>query len=271
VREIVDECVARWSLRLDGSFWQVEPNAVAPATRADGTRCVLKVSPDLVETRTEIAALRIWNGHGAAHVLASDAERGALLIERLEPGTMLSEIEDDDVATRIAADLLRTLWVAPPDCHELRPLASWCDAFERNRGAILGGAASFPRALFERADQLGTELLASTREPVVLHGDLHHFNILRAQRATWLTIDPKGLFGDRCFDICQFLCNPRPVPLAVNRRRVLVFCEELGLDFRRTRDWCLVHAVLDACWAFEADDHSALRGRIAYAESMFEL
>ena len=48
-----------------------------------------------------------------------------------------------------------------------------------------------------------------------------------------------------------------------NRRRLDVFCDELGLDWRRAADWCLVHAVLDACWAFE--DGKPRQPRVAYA------
>lgn len=108
------------------------------------------------------------------------------------------------------------------------------------------------------------DLLASTERQTVLHGDMHHFNVLRARRATWLAIDPKGLAGDRHFDICQFLRNPHEVPADVNRRRLDIFCAELGLDRSRARDWCFVHAVLDACWDFE--DGNSWDRTIAYAE-----
>ena len=83
-------------------------------------------------------------------------------------------------------------------------------------------------------------------------------------REPWLAIDPKGLAGDPCFDVCQFLRNPEPVLFSVNRARVDVFCAELGLDHDRTRDWCFVHAVLDACWAFE--DGEPWQETVAYAE-----
>jgi streptomycin 6-kinase len=167
---------------------------------------------------------------------------------------MLVEVaeSDDDAATLIAAGLLAHLWRPVPAEHGLRPLESWCGAYDRNRSALASGAGGFPAALFRRADALRAELLASTDEPTVLHGDMHHYNVLRAQRADWLAIDPKGLAGDRCFDVCQFFRNPRDrASPRVNRRRLDIFCAELGLDRQRTRDWCLVHAVLDACWSFE--------------------
>ena len=151
----------------------------------------------------------------------------------------------------------------------LRPLDSWCAAFDRNREALSRGAGGFPAQLFLRADALRRELLISTDGVVVLHGDLHHYNILSAQRAEWLAIDPKGLAGDRCFDVCQFFKNPKPVPLEVNRRRLDIFCAELGLDRQRIMDWCLVHAVLDACWEFE--DGASWVDKVAYASEMLSL
>jgi streptomycin 6-kinase len=259
----------RWELSLEERFPFTPGSAgnyVAAAKRADGTSCVLKVSPYVAETRNEIAALAFWDGDGAARLLAADRRRGALLLEHIQPGTMLAELStsDDDAATRIAAAMLRKLWRPATEEVGLCSLESWCAAFDRNRHVLSHGVPGFPAELFERADSLRAELLASTMQPVVLHGDLHHFNILRSGRAEWLAIDPKGLAGDPCFDVCQFLRNPVTVPISVNSRRLDIFCSELELDPRRTRDWCLVHAVLDACWSFE--DGEAWESRVAYAE-----
>lgn len=266
------ELAARWGLVVAPPYPGIIFNYVAPAVRSDGELCVLKVSRYLSDTRNEIAALRLWDGDGAARLLAADPAIGALLIERVAPGTMLTEVaaDDDDTATAIAAGMLRHLWrPAPPD-HGLRTLDSWCDAYERNRQALSRGADGFPAALFLRADDLRRDLLTSTTEQTVLHGDLHHYNILRAERAPWLAIDPKGLLGDRPFDICQFLRNPRDEPtLPLMRRRVDRFCADLELDRERTKAWCLVHAILDACWQYE--DGESWREAVARAELMTQL
>jgi streptomycin 6-kinase len=258
---------SRWSLTLHPHFPEIAWNYVAPATRADGTRAVLKVSRHVDETRNEIAALRLWDGDGAARLLASDPAIGALLTERLEPGTMLVEVAeaDDDAATVIAAGILRRLWRPMTERDGLRPLASWTAAYDRNRHVLSQGADGFPAALFLRADAMLRDLLVSSETPTVLHGDLHHFNVLRAQRAEWLAIDPKGLAGDPCFDVCQFFRNPREVALSVNRRRLDIFCAELDLDRERTKAWCFVHAMLDACWDFE--EGTPWQQAVAYAEA----
>ena len=265
--DVVGALAARWSLTVEPVFAGIELNYVAPAVGADGTRCVLKVSRHVGETRNEIAALRLWAGRAAARLLEADAECGALLVERLEPGTMLAALADtdDDRATVIAAGILRQLWqpVADGD-NGVRPLDDWFAAYDRNRAALLGGLDGFPVALFQQADALRRDLLASTTTQSVLHGDMHHFNVLRAQRAEWLAIDPKGLVGDCAFDICQFLRNPRPVPTSVNQRRLDIFCAELGLDRQRAKAWCLVHAMLDACW--DVEDGRPWQRAVAYAE-----
>jgi streptomycin 6-kinase len=264
--DLLEQQAARWSLTVAPHFPDIRLNYVAPATRADNTGCVLKLSRHVDDTRNEIAALQLWDGAGAARLLEADPELGALLIERLNPGTMLSQVAktDDDAATLIGAANLRQLWRPVPAHHGLRTLDSWFDAYDRNRDALTRGSGGFPARLFQRADALRYDLLASTDAPSVLHGDFHHFNVLRAERADWLVIDPKGLTGDRCFDVCQFLRNPVPVPPSVNRRRLDVLCAELDLDRQRTNAWCLVHAVLDVCWDFE--DGNPWHRAVAYAE-----
>ena len=269
--DLLASLAARWSLAIGPHYPAIRYNYVAPATRTDGRPCVLKVSRH-GESGNEIAALQLWAGDGACRLLEADPAIGALLVEQLQPGTMLATVAeaDDDAATAIAAELLQRLWRPAPANHGLRSLESWCGAFERNRDALTRGTGGFPSALFLRADALRRDLLASTGTQTVLHGDLHHFNILRAERAEWLAIDPKGLVGDRCFDICQFLRNPYPdTPgVAVNRRRLDRFCADLGLDRERVKAWCFVHAVLDACWDFE-DARSWVR-TVAYAEETLE-
>jgi streptomycin 6-kinase len=264
---------ARWGLTLGPPFPVVpgrSGNLVAPARRADGLACVLKVSPHVAAIRAEYAALEVWAGQGAARVLTSDLELGALLLERVVPGTPLIDVAatDDDAAARITAGVLRVLWRAPIASAGagLQPLDEWTAVFDRQRaapGARVPGVDAVPAALFARADAARTELLASTAAVVPLHGDLHPGNVLRDARRGWLAIDPKGLVGDPCFDICQYLMNPRAVPLAVTRRRFDLFCAELDLDRPRARAWCLVHAVLNVCWAVE--DGTPLDSWLAYA------
>lgn len=96
-------------------------------------------------------------------------------------------------------------------------------------------------------------LIASTERPVLLHGDLHHGNIL-CHHGDWVIIDPKGIIGDRHFETVQYLLNyPRRGGDAsvVLARRMARLTERLALNGQRIAMWGVVKGLLDACWALE--------------------
>jgi streptomycin 6-kinase len=257
--ELLARYAEAWRLRLGPPFDPLSINYVAPAIRADGTPAVLKLGVPNPELITEIEALRLYDGRGAARLLEADPPRGALLLERLQPGTMLSELGDDEEATRIAAGMMHRLWRPLPAAHPFPTLARWTAGLGRMRQRFEGGSGPFPASMFQAAESLLAELSASAAEPVLLHADLHHFNILAAEREPWLAIDPKGVAGEPAYEAAVLLANPFPQFLAwphleqVTARRIAQLAAELGFDRRRIARWALVQAVLSGCWAFE--DH----------------
>src|SRR5207249_10399056 len=127
----------------------------------------------------QTGALRLCAGGGACRLLEADEYRHAMLLERLRPGEPLVGFArtDDEAATRVAAALMRELWRPIPKDLSFRPLAQLSSAFDRHSAAF-GGPGPLPAALLERAEALARELFASEVSPMLLHGDLHHYNIL---------------------------------------------------------------------------------------------
>lgn len=101
---------------------------------------------------------------------------------------------------------------------------------------------------------VAAELLNEQREPVVLHGDAHHGNILDFDRRGWLAIDPKRVTGERYYDYVGVLCNPDletctdPERFA---RQLAVVIKVTGLERRRLLKWVMAHAALSAAWFLE--------------------
>jgi streptomycin 6-kinase len=255
----VERCCARWSLKVGRPFASLSYNYAARAEGAGGERLVLKVGVPVPELLSEMAALRMMEGRGAVRLLDADAEAGALLLERLEPGTplvALSEV-DDARATSAAAAVMRELWRPVPHAHSFPSVADWGRGFRRMRERFGGGSGPFPPKLVDEAEALFAELLDSSAAPVVLHGDLHHGNILAAARAPWLAIDPKGLVGEPAYEVGALLRNPLPQllnlprPVRVSERRIAQLAEELGFDRARVRGWGVAQAVLAGWWSFE--------------------
>ena len=112
----VAECAARWSLKVGSPLTPLYQNYIAQATRADGASVILKVGMPARELLTEIEALRVFDGVGAVRLLEADAGLGALLLERLEPGTQLAAVceRDDAEATSVASSVMRRLWRTAP-------------------------------------------------------------------------------------------------------------------------------------------------------------
>ncbi len=256
---IIADCEQRWSLRIGAPFAPLSYNYAAPGVRTDGTAVVLKVGVPHPELMSEIESLRLYAGDGIVRLLQFDCNQGALLLERAMPGTSLAELGDDEAATSIAAQLMRQLWRPVPPEHIFPSVAKWAAGLQRLRAQFDGTTGPFPRALVEQAETLFTQLLSAKVAPVLLHGDLHHENILAAERDPWLAIDPKGLVGDPGYEVGAFLHNQLPDPVAgakaraILQRRVDQFGEELGFERARVRDWGLALAVLSAWWTYE--DH----------------
>jgi streptomycin 6-kinase len=141
-----------------------------------------------------------------------------------------------------------------------------------------GTIGPFPKALVETAEGLFAELLGSMDEDgqVLLHGDLHHWNILAAQRQPWLALDPKGIVGERAYEVAPFLLNPmpglldRPQPERIMARRIDQLAQELGFDRARLLAWGLAHAVLSAWWSYKDHGHGWEAG-LACAELLAAL
>lgn len=257
---LVAKLEGRWSLTALAPFENLSYNFVAAVRRPDGAGVILKIGVPNPELTTEIEALQLYDGRGCVKLLQVDRSRGALLLERLWPGTPLLQLcdENDEKATRIAAGVMRRLWrAAPPAADPFPTVARWAAGLGRMRHHFDGGTGPLPPALVEKAEALFAELLASMDEPVLLHGDLHHENILRSERDGWLAIDPKGVVGERAFEAGALLRNPLPWlldqgdPGRVTARRVDILAEELNLDRGRLLAWALTGAVLSAWWCIE--------------------
>jgi streptomycin 6-kinase len=270
--DLIAEYERRWSITVGPPVDGLSYNYVAPAADRDGRALMLKLGVPNPELLTEIEALRIYDGRGCVRLLAADREQGALLLERLEPGVALGAcVDDDEQATSIAARVMERLWRPVPPEHPFPSVARWAAGLDRLRTRFDGSTGPLPGALVVQAEDLFRELLASMAEPVLLHGDLHHDNILAAEREPWLAIDPKGVVGEPAYEVGALLRNPfpeilsMPQPARILDRRVDQLVSELGFDRGRILGWALAQAVLSAWWCLE-DHVPGWEGAIACAE-----
>ena len=256
---VISALERQWSIRVASPFTPLSYNYVAPAFLADGVDVVLKVGYPSRELFSEMEALRLYDGRGIVQLLEADPTQGAMLLEYLKPGTPLSTLINDEEATSIAAGVMTQLWRPAPAEHNFPTVERWASGLGRLRKQFEGGTGPLPSALVEEAELHFAELLASAGAPVLLHGDLHHYNIVRAERQPWLALDPKGVVGEPAYEVGALLRNQLPEPLTrsngapILARRLDQLAEQLHLDRERLRAWGVAQSVLSAWWSIE--DH----------------
>jgi streptomycin 6-kinase len=235
-----------WKLRVDGSPIVTNSGQLLPV-QWHGQPAILKIA---VAEEEKLAAglMTWWNGEGAARVLAHDGD--ALLLERARGSISLAELAHtghDDEAIRIICSVVSRLHAHadnPP------PGLSWLS----NRFQSLNAAAQVHGGVFADSVVIARELLANPRDVRVLHGDIHHFNILDFGERGWLAIDPKGLIGERGFDYANLFCNPDLETAVAPERficRVKLVADVAHLDRERLLKWILAWAGLSAAWHLE--------------------
>lgn len=223
-RRLAYACAEEWGVQLESPFEFSNVSYVAPTSNGN----VVKVSWGGDEQALhEGDALELWDGDGAVRLLRRSGR--ALLEERVLPGDDLSSVPED-TAIRIAIDIAVRLW--RPATAPFRSVAPdverWIDH------AIGDGSELAPlaRSLFAEIGG-GTDWL--------VHGDLHHHNILRS-RDHYVAIDPKPYLADREYDVAPFLWNPIDNLFddrAQTERRIEAFVA-MGLDEYRIRAWTII-------------------------------
>jgi streptomycin 6-kinase len=226
---LVAELERWWSISTGGPIGEGRVSIVLAAHTVPGERdLALKLTFLGAENREEAAALRAWGGAGAVELIEADETRGALLLERLDPGWSLLGLDDDQVMPAACA-VLRRLWrPAGPAFRSLDEVAArWAEE--------LGGEVA----------RLVSALAPSSPQPLLLHGDAHEGNFLAGSREPWLLIDPKPVLGDPAFDLAPLLRGRwrGPDTLDRMRHRLAILTEATGFDRERIRGWALAKTI----------------------------
>jgi len=244
---IAADVATEWGLELGQPFASCNYSYVVPA----GDEAVLKVTPaEDDESDEEADALELWNGDGAVRLLWRDRARRALLLERARPGSDISQLPEEE-ATAIAVEVGLRLWrpAAVPFRWIGDHVPRWLDRAERS--------AQEGRELVPLARDLYASL--DVGRDVVVHGDFHHHNILRAGER-YLAIDAKAMLGEPEYDVPSFLRNPltSTMDLGVTERRLAAFAAA-GLDEGRMRAWAVIRC---ACLGADEDEARVLRALV---------
>ncbi|CAI0763670.1 aminoglycoside phosphotransferase family protein [Serratia quinivorans] len=248
----------RWQLQPDGQAFETHSSLLMPV-RYQGAAAMLKIAREQEE---KFGGLLMcwWQGDGAARVLAWHDD--GILLERAQGRLSLAQMVrdgEDRQATAILCQVVARLHAPRAEpLPELIPLDQWFNS--------LWPAAQAHGGMLRLSASVAAELLTSPREQTVLHGDIHHDNVLDFAERGWLAIDPKRLYGERAFDYANIFCNPN-YGIATDPEiflcRVEQVCRLAGLDRQRLLRWILAWAGLSAAWFMEDGEAADIDFRVA--------
>ncbi len=256
----LDEYLKKWDLSDPQPLATTASSHVYTVT-FEGTRVVLKLITEYgFEEREGAIALRYFDGHGAVRLLRDDEH--AHLVEYVVGDDLVSMVRNggDDEATAIIGDVLNQLHQpnSKPLPDNLTGLKRWFRSlFERATTDQQNGL----NTIYTRAAPLAEKLLNDPRDVRVLHGDIHHENIRYHAERGWLAFDPKGLIGERTYDIANTLYNPFKVQgVAQNEARLLrtsrLLADQLAIEHSRVLAFVYIYGCLSTSW-YESDGEDA--------------
>lgn len=251
-----------WGLRVLKKLVGDRPTSQVLKVEYQGQLAVLKLLTPLgaEDERFGALALSCWAGHGAARLYASDARAHLLeFVDGPDAVSMVLSARDDEASQVLGHTLARlhsAYRSAPPS--ELTP--------PDTRFSELFDVAKQPGhdPIFRSGAETARELLSAPLNEAVLHGDLHHENVLHSDTRGWLAIDAKGLRGETTYEGAMAVLNPQCAgELVATPERIAQICailaNRLGVSKTRLLRFTFAHVCMSASWAMETDAFSSSR------------
>lgn len=200
---LVSSLETDWSITLGRPYEGGSEAFVAEATLADGTSAVLKVLVPGAgnDPSNEATVLRLADGDGCPTLYQFDADRGALLMERLgrpmyELGLPLSR------RLEILCATAARIWRPAPDCGlpTGAEKARWLSDFVVMLWEELDHPCSEKTLDYALSAARRREQAHREEKAVLVHGDVHQLNALESDSGFKL-VDPDGLLAEAEYDL----------------------------------------------------------------------
>lgn len=263
----IEQLAAEWQFQ----FIEPHPNlsygfvAIVFLSRLQKT-AILKIAQPKESLANQVRWYKDFSAN-TPEVYAFDEERQACLLEHLEPGNSLKARvtqKEDDQATAIICETILALQ-AQKSTEIFPHLSTHLSSFAALKG-------KWDAKLHSKAEGLFKDLTSDRRHDIVLHGDLHHDNILESAKG-WKVIDPHGYIGDPVFEVGPMIYNPLdafPTHLPfvkILNRRLAIMSERLPFDHLRIKAWTFCMSALSAAWTLENQEEAPALP-IAVAEAL---
>lgn len=268
---LVAAAARRWQLKDVAPLQGLSFNYLVRG-RCGERRVVAKFlwAPEVLAAET--TWLKLQQANGAVQVFETAPDLNAYLMADLAPLTPLTAADDAAATETLATLISRTSGLPAP--ADLPRIATWfADLPQLERQPPAGVDA----AIVGQARAVADALATTPAEERLLHGDLHHDNVLTpAATGHWTVIDPKGVVGDPAHECAALFRNgldgttPAHLP-RILRTRLAILADVTGFELQRIAGWGFAQTVLSCCWAAQAGRDRHLERGWAVAQALRSL
>ena len=232
--------------------------------------CILKVGNSSDETKAEYNALREYAKKAFCKAYEADLENGVLLIEQMIPGTQLRSEPNLDKRLHIFCNLIKNLHIAPANKESYSTYMEWVSKITE----YMRGRKDYEELYtkMRKAEEICRTLCEKYSGEMLLHGDLHHDNILLGENKSYRIIDPKGVVGDAVFDIPRFILNEFNNTLDNEFSNKYIYIthtlsKELHIPESDIRKLTYVEMCMGNCWCVESHQEPNIQD-VLFTEKM---
>ncbi|WP_271893700.1 aminoglycoside phosphotransferase family protein [Candidatus Phyllobacterium onerii] len=264
-----------WEVSSPKLFTETPTSRIIMVRLENGEQAVIKqLTPVGIQEELRGAHYLDWHGgNGCVRLLA--LQDNNLLLEYGGKRTLLDHLNEngDEAATSIYVDVMTRLIAKPYEAAEnphdfVQLREQYSSLFKKAEADRKKGIDS----LFVEVAPIADRLLSDHSHTQLLHGDIHHENILHSKRG-WLVIDPKGLIGDPMYDTANMFYNPLDRDdLRQSESRIAkmaqTFSLAFGRDIKTILGFGMTHAGLSASWHDEDENFDESKRSLGVAEAI---
>ncbi|WP_216633879.1 aminoglycoside phosphotransferase family protein [Paenibacillus alvei] len=273
----IDDYAEKWSLSSLQLIPSFSANVVFTCYSEQFGHGVLKIGQPSETIWTEVSTMRQYDGQRFCKVYGADYDKGVILLERLQPGTTLRDEHSLQRRLDVFCSLYSNLHIAAVEAEKFPTYIGWVERITD----YMSQRHDCPELTshMQRAKEICLSIASNYSQNLLLHGDLHHDNMLLGSNGEYLMIDPKGVIGDPVFDIPRFILNEFDESITEDLYEKIdeiigILTKKLSIPNDVIRKCLYVETAMGMCWCVESGatpaEYAHLLKAVSFAEAIMK-
>lgn len=267
----IEYYAGKWSLEVLQLVDYFSVNCIFICRSEVFGNAILKIGKPCREVITEFNTLLEYKGRHFCEVFDADIDHGVILEEQIYPGVRLREEKVLDKRLSIFSSLYKQLHIEPANTEMYPTYTDWVTRITEYMSKREDYIELY--AYMKKAKDICLSLNSKYTKRMLLHGDLHHDNILLNNNGAYKIIDPKGVIGDPIFDVPRFILNEQDDDKSSDENylktcRIIDYFEHsLHIPSKTLKQCFFIEMAMANCWNVESDEVPNLDS-VAMAEAL---